>query len=77
MVRNLLSNKGKEDTDMEKKQYIRPVVELIHHDYLCTPDLDAGASAAEYWAARETDFMEDESEDNAMGYHRYNLWDRE
>ena len=57
MVRNLLSNKGKEDTDMEKKQYIRPVVELIHHDYLCTPDLDAGVSAAEYWDARETDFM--------------------
>ena len=62
---------------MEKKQYIRPVVELIHHDYLCTPDLDAGVSAAEYWDARETDFMEDESEDNAMGYRRYNLWDRE
>ena len=27
--------------------------------------------------ARGTDFMEDESEDNAMGYRRYNLWDRE
>ena len=26
-------------------------------------------------AARGTDFMEDESEDNAMGYRRYNLWE--
>ena len=25
--------------------------------------------------ARVTDFMEDESEDNAMGYRRYNLWE--
>ena len=25
--------------------------------------------------ARGTDFMEDESEDNAMGYRRYNLWE--
>ncbi len=25
--------------------------------------------------ARVTDFMEDESEDNDMGYRRYNLWE--
>ena len=76
MVRNLLSNKGKENTDMKKKQYIRPVVELIHHDYLCTPDLEAGVSAAEYWDARENEqFMEEDSNDKGFGYRRYNLWD--
>ena len=61
---------------MEKKQYIRPVVELIHHDYLCTPDLEAGVSAAEYWDARENEqFMEEDSNDKGFGYRRYNLWD--
>ena len=76
MVRNLLSNKGKENTDMKKKQYIRPVVELIHHDYLCTPDLEAGVSAAEYWDARETEqFMEEDTSGKGFGYRRYNLWE--
>ena len=76
MVRNLLSNKGKENTDMKKKQYIRPVVELIHHDYLCAPGIEATVSAAEYWDARETEqFMEEDSNGKGFGYRRYNLWE--
>ena len=36
---------------------------------------NSGQSVDGAVGARGTDFMEDESEDNAMGYRRYNLWE--
>ena len=62
---------------MEKKQYIRPLTEVITNEYLCDGETIKWSQEAEDAGARGTDYMEDESEDNAMGYHRYNLWDRE
>ena len=63
-----------------KRKYIKPTTEVLASIevpmMLCVSggignsgqDVDGGAGA------RVTDFMEDESEDNAMGY-RYNLWE--
>ena len=62
---------------MEKKQYISPLTEVITNDYLCDGETIKWSQEAEDGAARTVDFMEDESEDNGMGYRRYNLWDRE
>lgn len=63
-----------------KRKYIKPTTEVLAS--IVQPIMggvsginnsdqsdDGGA------AARVTDFMEDESEDNAMGYRRYNLWE--
>ena len=43
---------------------------------LCVSGIDNSGQCDDGGAgARGTDFMEDESEDNAMGYRRYNLWE--
>lgn len=43
---------------------------------LCVSGIDNSGQSVDGGAgARGTDFMEDESEDNAMGYRRYNLWE--
>ena len=62
-----------------KKKYIKPRTEAISNEYLCQPEAtwknasqDPGTQEV---GTRETEFMEDESEDNAMGYRRYNLWE--
>ena len=62
---------------MEKKKYIRPLIEVITNDDLCEGETINWSQEGEDAAARGTDFdfMEDESEDNAMGYRRYNLWE--
>ena len=64
-----------------KRKYIKPTTEVLasieEPMMLCVSggidnsdqSVDGGAGA------RVTDFMEDESEDNAMGYRRYNLWE--
>lgn len=56
---------------MEKKKYIRPLTEVITNDYLCEGETINWSQEGEDAAARSVDFMEDESEDNAMGY----LWE--
>ena len=63
-----------------KRKYIKPTTEVlasIEVPMMCcvsggvdnSDQSDNGGAGA-----RGTDFMEDESEDNAMGY-RYNLWE--
>ncbi|MBR2249069.1 MAG: hypothetical protein IJ844_00905 [Prevotella sp.] len=64
-----------------KRTYIKPKTEIFQAPWLLqsveenfnTLSIRSGKNAG----ARGTDFMEDESEDNGMGYRRYNLWDRE
>ena len=64
-----------------KRKYIKPTTKVfasIEVPMMCVVSggvnnrgqCDDGGAAA-----RGTDFMEDESEDNAMGYRRYNLWE--
>ena len=62
-----------------KRKYIKPTTEVLasieEPMMLCVSGIDnSGQSVDGGAAARGTDFMEDESEDNAMGY-RYNLWE--
>ena len=67
-----------------KRKYIKPTTEVFasivqpmmggvsgidNSDQ--SDDGGAGAKGTDFMA----DFMEDESEDNAMGYRRYNLWE--
>ena len=64
-----------------KRKYIKPTTEVLasieEPMMLCVSGgIDnSGQSVDGGAAARGTDFMEDESEDNAMGYRRYNLWE--
>ena len=64
-----------------KRKYIKPTTEVIASTeepmMLCVSGGvdNSGQSANGAVGARGTDFMEDESEDNAMGYRRYNLWE--
>ena len=62
-----------------KRKYIKPTTEVLasieEPMMLCVSGIDnSGQSVDGGAAARGTDFMEDESEDNAMGC-RYNLWE--
>lgn len=67
-----------------KRKYIKPTTEVLAS--IVQPIMAAisgvdnsgqsddggvGAKGTDFMA----DFMEDESEDNAMGYRRYNLWE--
>ena len=59
-----------------KRKYIKPATEVLasieEPMMLCVSGIDnSGQSVDGGAAARVTDFMEDESEDNAMGY----LWE--
>ena len=63
-----------------KRKYIKPTTEVLasieEPMMLCVSGVDnRGQSFNGGVGARGTDFMEDESEDNAMGYRRYNLWE--
>ena len=63
-----------------KRKYIKPTTEVIasieEPMMLCVSGIDNSGQSDDGGAgARGTDFMEDESEDNAMGYRRYNLWE--
>ena len=63
-----------------KRKYIKPTTEVIasieEPMMLCVSGIDNSGQCDDGGAgARGTDFMEDESEDNAMGYRRYNLWE--
>ena len=63
-----------------KRKYIKPTTEVFasieEPMMLCVSGIDNSRQSADGGAgARGTDFMEDESEDNAMGYRRYNLWE--
>lgn len=61
-----------------KRKYIKPTTEVIagieEPMMLCVSGVDNSGQSFNGGTARGTDFMEDESEDNAMGY-RYNLWE--
>ena len=63
-----------------KRKYIKPTTEVLasieEPMMLCVSGIDNSGQSVDGGAgARGTDFMEDESEDNAMGYRRYNLWE--
>ena len=63
-----------------KRKYIKPTTEVFAR--IVQPIMggvsgipNSGQNDDGGAAARATVFMEDESEDNAMGYRRYNLWE--
>lgn len=63
-----------------KRKYIKPTTEVLAS--IVQPIMggvsgipDSGQNDDGGAAAKGTYFMEDESEDNAMGYRRYNLWE--
>ena len=62
-----------------KRKYIKPTTEVFASIEEPMMDISGGVDNSlqnnDGGTARGTDFMEDESEDNAMGYRRYNLWD--
>ncbi len=66
-----------------KRKYIKPTTEVFASiEEPMMVDIsggndNSGQSDDGGVGARGTEFMEDESEDNGMGYRRYNLWDRE
>ena len=66
-----------------KRKYIKPTTEVFASiEEPMMVDIsggndNSGQSDDGGVGARGTEFMEDESEDNGMGYSRYNLWDRE
>ena len=61
---------------MEKKQYIRPLTEVITNDYLCEGETINWSQEAEDGTARETEqFMEEDTNGKGFGYRRYNLWE--
>ena len=61
---------------MEKKQYIRPLTEVITNDYLCDGETIKWSQEGVDAAARETEqFMEEDSNGKSFGYRRYNLWE--
>ena len=63
-----------------KRKYIKPTTEVLasieEPVMLCVSGgVNNSNQSFDGGTARGTDFMEDESEDNAMGYRRYNLWE--
>ena len=64
-----------------KRKYIKPTTEVFASiEEPMMVDIsggndNSGQSADGGVGAKGTYFMEDESEDNAMGYRRYNLWE--
>ena len=64
-----------------KRKYIKPTTEVfasIEEPMMAGSGVDNSDQSMDGGVgARGTDFdfMEDESEDNAMGYRRYNLWE--
>lgn len=65
-----------------KRKYIKPTTEVLASIVQPIMDISGGVNNSGQSddggvGARGTDFdfMEDESEDNAMGYRRYNLWE--
>lgn len=67
-----------------KRKYIKPATEVFASIVQPIMDISGGVNNSDQSedggvGARGTDFdfMEDESEDNAMGYRRYNLWEED
>lgn len=63
-----------------KRKYIKPTTEVFAKIEEPIMDISGGVNNSGQSddggvGARGTDFMEDESEDNAMVYRRYNLWE--
>ena len=63
-----------------KRKYIKPTTEVFSSIEEPMMNISGGVNNFDQCddggaGARGTDFMEDESEDNAMGYRRYNLWE--
>ena len=63
-----------------KRKYIKPTTEVfacIEKPIMAaiSGGVNNSGQSVDGGCARGTDFMEDESEDNAMGYRRYNLWE--
>ena len=63
-----------------KRKYIKPTTEVFASIVQPIMDISGGVNNSNQSddggvGARGNDFMEDESEDNAMGYRRYNLWE--
>jgi hypothetical protein len=64
-----------------KRKYIKPTTEVFASieepimKQISGGVNNSGQSDDGCVGAHGTDFMEDESEDNAMGYRRYNLWE--
>ena len=63
-----------------KRKYIKPTTEVFASIVQPMMDGVSGIDNSDQSddggaGARATVFMEDESEDNAMGYRRYNLWE--
>lgn len=62
-----------------KRKYIKPTTEVLAS--IVQPIMGGGSGIPnsgqnnDGGSAKGTYFMEDESEDNAMGYRRYNLWE--
>lgn len=67
-----------------KRKYIKPTTEVFASIEEPIMDISGGVDNSGQSddggvGARGTDFdfMKDESEDNAMGYRRYNLWEED
>lgn len=63
-----------------KRKYIKPTTEVFASIEEPIMDISGGVDNSGQSddggvGAHVTDFWEDESEDNAMGYRRYNLWE--
>lgn len=63
-----------------KRKYIKPTTKVFASIKEPIMVISGGVNNSDQCdnggaGARVTDFMEDESEDNAMGYRRYNLWE--
>ena len=63
-----------------KRKYIKPTTEVFASIEEPIMDISGGVNNSDQSedggvGAKGTYFMEDESEDNAMGYRRYNLWE--
>ena len=61
-----------------KRKYIKPTTKVfasIGKPIMAISGINNSLQCVDGGCARGTDFMEDESEDNAMGYRRYNLWE--
>ena len=63
-----------------KRKYIKPTTEVLASIEEPIMDISGGVNNSGQSddggvGAKGTYFMEDESEDNAMGYRRYNLWE--
>ena len=65
-----------------KRKYIKPTTEVLASIEEPIMDISGGVDNSGQSddggvgaRGNDFDFMEDESEDNAMGYRRYNLWE--